>query len=529
MQKFLTALYEISKIMASSENYNKNLSYVRKILKTFFDFEEVFISIYNPEEKKLISYGNENITYKIGEGITGKVWKLGTPIVIPDVSEEKNFLNKYKLDLEKQKNKKITFIAVPIKTENKVIGVLGVEKTYEKTEALNDYTRFLTMTGNILGQNIKLISKMIAEKKRLEIEKERLKKEMIASVSKTGIKDIIGISKPILDIVENIKNIAPTPATVLILGESGVGKELFSKAIHKFSDRADKPFIKINCAAIPEDLLESELFGYEKGAFTGAYTTKKGKFELANGGTIFLDEIGDMPISLQAKILRVLQEKEVERIGSSKPIKINVRVIAATNKDLQEMVNQGTFREDLYYRLNVIPIYIPPLRERKEDIPVIANSFVERFNKEYGKNVFLSEELMDLFLKYDWPGNVRQLQNTIERMVILSKKDVLTPEDLPKDIKIDRKTVKNPETHFVNIKTTPSKLELPKTVEEIEKEAIINALEETNYIVKHAAKILGMTPRQVRYRMEKYGIPLKKLRVWYIFVNFKLFIGNHII
>jgi Nif-specific regulatory protein len=513
-QKFLTALYEISKIMASSEDYNKNISDVRKILKTFLDFEEVFINILDPDTQKLVSFGSyidNPITYKKGEGITGKVWKFGTPIVVPDISKEENFLNKYKLNL--QKKGKVAFIAVPVKSENKVIGVLGVEKSYKKTESLDDYTRFLTMVGNILGQNIKLISKMIAEKRKLEKEKEQLKSRITQIVSKTGIEDIIGVSKPILEIVETIKNIAPTPATVLLLGESGVGKELFAKTIHKFSDRADKPFIKINCAAIPEDLLESELFGYEKGAFTGAYTTKKGKFELANGGTIFLDEIGDMPISLQAKILRVLQEKEVERIGSAKPIKVDVRVIAATNKNLEDMVNQGTFREDLYYRLNVIPVYIPPLRERKEDIPVIINYFINKFNKEYGKQVVISEELMQLFLEYEWPGNVRQLQNTIERMVILSKKDVLTPEDLPKDIKIDKKPVKKPETHFANIKTTPSKLELPKTVEEIEKEAIINALEKTNYVVKHAAKLLGMTPRQVRYRMEKYRIPLKKLRV----------------
>ncbi len=516
MKDFLTTLYEISKIMASSEDYNKNLQNVIKILKTFLNFEEVFINILDPETEELVSFSNypdKTITYKKGEGITGKVWKFGTPIVVPDIFQEENFLNKFSIDLKKYKGKKVAFIAVPIKSGNKTIGVLGVEKIHNGTQSLDEYTNFLKMVGNILGQNIKLIYRMITEKRKLEKEKEQLKNRIFQITSKTGVEEIIGISKPLLDIVETIKNIAPTPATVLLLGESGVGKELFAKTIHKFSDRSNKPFIKINCAAIPEDLLESELFGYEKGAFTGAYTTKKGKFELANGGTIFLDEIGDMPISLQAKILRVLQEKEVERIGSTKPIKVDVRIIAATNKDLEDMVNQGTFREDLYYRLNVIPIYIPPLRERKEDIPVLINYFINKFNKEYRKNVFISDELMQLFLDYSWPGNVRQLQNTIERMVILSKKEILTPEDLPKDIKIVPGKHYQEKNTPLAVKNNSSKMELPKTVEEIEREAIINALEKTNYVVKHAAKLLGMTPRQVRYRMEKYNIPLKKLRI----------------
>ena len=506
----LTALYEISKALSSSTDYERNIRYITNLLVSIMGFENVLVAIVEPGSDKLKLFGKsfakKDISYKRGEGITGKVWKHGVPIVIPNILEEEEFLNKFGRDLKKYQNKKVAFIAVPIKIGNKVIGVLGVDKPYTGYESLDEYTKFLTMVSNILGQSIKLISSMKKEKEQLEKEKKYLKAQLSTLLSKTGLEGIVGRSPAIMEVVDNIHQVAPTNATVLLMGESGVGKELFAKALHYNSPRASKPFVKLNCAAIPEDLLESELFGFEKGAFTGAYTTKKGKFELANGGTIFLDEIGDMPISLQAKILRVLQEKEVERLGSSKPIKIDVRIIAATNKNLMEMVAQGTFREDLYYRLNVVPIFIPPLRERKEDIPVMVNYFIKRINQEYGKNVSVSKELMDLLVEYDWPGNVRQLQNTIERMVILSKKDILTPEDLPKELKHSKISSQKENKNIIEINDT----ELPKTVEQIEKEAIIKALEEANYVIKNAAKLLGMTPRQIRYRMDRYGITVKR-------------------
>jgi Nif-specific regulatory protein len=503
----LSAIYEISKTLSSSLDYPKNISYITNLLNSYFGYENVFITIVDPETQELKNFGKEDVSYKKGEGITGKVWKHGVPIVIPNIFEEKEFLNKLNRDLKKYKNKKVAFISVPIKIGNRIIGVLGVDKPYTGQETLNEHTKFLTMVSVLLGHSIELSSKIHEEKKKLEEEKAYLKNQVKTLISKTGMDGIIGRSKKILEIVDMIRSVAPTSATVLLTGESGVGKEVFAKAIHYSSPRKDKPFIKINCAAIPEDLLESELFGYEKGAFTGANTLKKGKFELAHGGTIFLDEIGDMPLLLQSKLLRVLQEKEVERLGGSKPIKIDVRIIAATNKDLEKMVYEGTFREDLYYRLNVISIHIPPLRERKEDIPSLVYHFLEKFSREYNKNLKISEEVIDVFLNYHWPGNVRQLQNTIERMVILAKGDILTKENLPLDIKrqlssIEKKTSVN-SSFIKNIK-------LPKTVEELEKEAIIKALEETNYVIKKAAEKLGMTPRQVRYRIDKYKIPLKK-------------------
>ncbi len=502
-------LYETSKILASSLDYIKNIEQIIKLVKNYTNLEYITVRIEDKEtnELKILSHTDielPHLRYKKGEGITGKVWKYGVPVVIQDISKEENFLNKTLL--KKYKNKKLAFLAVPIKVENKVIGVLSAYKIAEDKESFDMYIKLLSMIANIIGQFIKLYIDIKQEKEKLEREKQNLKKQLEKILSSSDIEGIVGKSKAIVEISSMIKKIAPTSATVLLTGESGVGKEVFAKAIHYYSSRASKPFIKINCAAIPEDLLESELFGYEKGAFTGATKTKKGKFELANGGTIFLDEIGDMPISLQAKLLRVLQEKEIERLGGSSPIKIDVRIIAATNKDLEKMVYEGTFREDLYYRLNVISIHIPPLRERKEDIPLLVYYFLEKFNKEYNKNLTIADSLMEKLIQYDWPGNIRQLQNTIERMVILSKDNILTEKDLPVDIKKQLKTQ-------VPIYKKEEKIQLPKTVEEIEREAILKALEETGYVVKKAAKKLGMTPRQVRYRIEKYNIPLKKTRI----------------
>ncbi len=507
----LSALYEISKTLSSNLDYEKSVKYITNILRNFFNYENVFITYVDPNTHQLKVFGNtlpKDIKYKKGEGVIGKVWKYGVAIVVPDISKEEEFLNKLNRKLDESSKKKISFIAVPIKSGNRVIGVLAVDKPLDKKESLDEHTKFLTMVSALLGHTIKLFNQFNKEKEKLEKDKEYLQSQIKNIISKTGIDKIIGRSKKLLEIIGIIKDVAPTSATVLLIGESGVGKEVFAKAIHENSTRKDKPFIKINCAAIPEELLESELFGYEKGAFTGATSTKKGKFELANGGTIFLDEIGDMPLLLQSKLLRVLQEKEIERLGGTKPIKIDVRIIAATNKDLEKMVIEGTFREDLYYRLNVISVHIPPLRERKEDIPPLVYYFLEKFNKEYGKNLKITDELMEVLINYDWPGNVRQLQNTLERMVILAKGEYLTPENLPTDIKRQIKIPKE-------IKDTPIKIgkkivELPKTVEQLEREAIIKALEETNYVIKKAAEKLGMTPRQVRYRIEKYKIPLKK-------------------
>ncbi|MDW8002990.1 MAG: sigma-54 dependent transcriptional regulator [Deltaproteobacteria bacterium] len=309
--------------------------------------------------------------------------------------------------------------------------------------------------------------------------------------------NLIGMSFPMQKVFEMIEKVADTHATVLITGESGVGKELVARAIHSNSSRKDNPLVIVNCGAIPETLLESELFGYEKGAFTGAFSTKVGRFEIANGGTIFLDEVGDMSLNMQVKLLRILQEKEFERIGGTRPIKVDVRVIAATNRDLEQLVKDGKFREDLYYRLNVVPIHIPPLRERKEDIPLLVDHFLKLANNQNNCRVEgISEEAMLLLTEYDYPGNVRELQNIIERIVVLRKKGIIQVEDLPE------KVYGRGEPKFeFDLKRGYDVL-----VTEFEKNLIMKALSEAHGVKSKAAKVLNLNRTTLIEKMKRLGI-----------------------
>ncbi len=312
---------------------------------------------------------------------------------------------------------------------------------------------------------------------------------------------IIGQSKVMRGVFTQLLKVAPTDTTVLILGESGTGKELLAESIFDHSLRRNGPFVKINCVAIPENLLESELFGYEKGAFTGATSRKIGKFEIADGGTIFLDEIGDMPLSTQAKILRILQEKELQRVGSSKTIKVDIRFIAATNKDLPEMVKQGLFREDLYYRINVFFIQLPPLRERKEDIPYLA----EKFLKQNFKSVTLSERALQIITAYNWPGNIRELKNTLERADVLTETDVIEPMHLPSHITKDISA-----SNIIN--ELPDNISIDDRLCEIEKGLIIEAINRTGGVQVKAAQLLGINQRSLWHRIKKYEIDVAALK-----------------
>jgi DNA-binding NtrC family response regulator len=317
---------------------------------------------------------------------------------------------------------------------------------------------------------------------------------------KYRFENFVGDSKPIQNVFELIEKVADTDSTVLITGESGTGKELIAKAIHYNSYRRDKPMVVINCGAIPEELLESELFGHEKGAFTGAHKSRVGRFELANEGTIFLDEIGDMSPNLQVKLLRVLQEQKFERVGSTRTIKVDIRTIAATNKNLINAVNKGAFREDLYYRLNVIPIKVPPLRNRKSDIPLLVDFFLKKFNKEKRKDVReFSSDAMDALLQYDWRGNVRELENMVERVIILSNGEELGLEDIPESIRQRARTTKPLET------APPPRPGIPfdHAVEQYEKKLILHALSETNWVTTKAAKLLNMNRTTLIEKMKK--------------------------
>jgi Nif-specific regulatory protein len=314
---------------------------------------------------------------------------------------------------------------------------------------------------------------------------------------------IVSASRQMEEALNLVGRVSRSSATILILGESGTGKELIARAIHYSSPRADKPFVKVNCAALPENLLESELFGHEKGAFTGAVARRIGRFELADQGSIFLDEIGDLSPSLQMKLLRVLQEKEFERVGSNQTIRSDVRVIAATNRNLEEAIRKGTFREDLYYRLNVVTISLPPLRERKEDIPLLVEHFLEKHNRENKKNVTsLSKEVRDLLRHYDYPGNVRELENIVERAVVLCRGDTLTTQDLPLNLREGKA-----EAVLERDRGTQS---LPDTLEEIERQLIVKALERNGGVQTKAAEEMGISERVLRYKMKKYSLAEKK-------------------
>jgi len=336
------------------------------------------------------------------------------------------------------------------------------------------------------------------EKVRLESENRRLQNALKERFKPSNI---IGASKPMREVYDLIHKVAATKTTVLILGESGVGKELVANAIHYAGPTADGPFIKFNCAALPESIVESELFGHEKGAFTGAIAARKGRFELADGGTIFLDEVGELSLSMQAKLLRVLQEKTFERVGGSRPIKVDLRIIAATNRDLPEMVEKGTFREDLYYRLNVFPLTIPPLRERHSDIVLLADYFVTRFAGEMGKEVTrISTPALNMLTAYHWPGNVRELENVIERSVILAEDGVIHGYNLPPSLQ---------PPGDADVETIGG---LEAKIQAVEYEMVVEALKRREGNMTEAAKDLGLTRRILGLRMERHGITYRNFR-----------------
>ncbi len=339
-----------------------------------------------------------------------------------------------------------------------------------------------------------LTIKKAEERINLVKENLRLREELYGQFK---IEGIIGKSKKMLQVIDIVKKVTPTSATVLIYGESGTGKELIAKAIHYNSPRKDKPFIAINCAAIPENLIESELFGYEPGAFTGATTRKIGLIEAAHGGTLFLDEIAELSLNLQSKLLRVLQDKEVRRIGGKDTIKVDLRIIAATNKDLSEEVEKGKFREDLYYRLKVITVQIPPLRERKEDIPELVRFFIEKYSKEFGKRVLgIDEKALQALFNYHWPGNIRQLETVIERAIIICEGENITLKDIQDELKI---------TYPKNV----LHIDIPDeglNYEELEKEILKKALIKSNFVIAKAARLLGMSYKTFWYRLEKFGL-----------------------
>jgi Nif-specific regulatory protein len=491
--RILSALLEVSKVLNSSFDLEKNLSRTMHVLGDFLEMERgsVFLLDDNTKELRIVAAHGltkeqiEKGKYKIGEGIVGRVLERGSPLVIPDVGEEPLFLNKTG---SRMKRSGISFLCIPIKFKGESIGVLSADRIFKDRDiTIDEDIRVLEIVASIIAQYV-ILWKHYRES---EQERENLRLELKGRYS---LPNVIGCSDKMQEVSEAAHRVANSKATVLLYGESGTGKELIAKAIHYMSPRAKGPFMRFNCASIPEGLLESELFGHEKGAFTGAIAARKGRFELANGGTILLDEVGDLPINLQPKILRVLQEREFERVGGERTIKVDVRLIAATSRNLEELVLKGKFREDLYYRLNVVPICMPALRERKEDILPLTEHFLKRFNDENKKDVFLSPKALRLLMNYIWPGNVRELENTMERLVVMCNGKIIEPSDLPVNLKL------------LSSREVLQKESLTAGIEDMEKLSILHALEETGWIQAKAARMLGITSRQIGYKMKKYAI-----------------------
>ena len=435
--------------------------------------------------------------YRLGEGITGKVVETGQPAIVPHISEEPLFLDRTGARKHLEKDE-ISFICVPIKLGNEVIGALSVDRLFDENISFEEDIRLLSIIAAMIAQAVKLRQTVQEDKQRLLEENIRLQE---ALKDKFHPANMIGNSKAMRKVYDLIAKVAKTDTTVLIRGESGTGKELVAHAIHYNSLRAAKPFVKVSCAALPESVIESELFGHEKGAFTGAIAMRKGRFELAQGGTIFLDEIGDLSPSMQIKLLRVLQEREIERVGGTDTIKVDVRVIAATNRNLEELIEKGQFREDLYYRLNVFPIHLPPLRRRRTDIPLLADFFVEKYSKVHHKSIKrISTPAIDMIMSYHWPGNVRELENCIERAVILSQDDVIHGHHLP------------PTLQTAEASGTKPRGTLTSALEGVEKELLLEALKSSRGNMSKAARSLGITERMMGIRVKKYGIDPKRFR-----------------
>jgi Nif-specific regulatory protein len=432
--------------------------------------------------------------YKQGEGVTGQVVQTGRPVVVPRVSEEPLFLDRTKTrrrDIARDR-KDISFICVPIRLGEETIGALSADRLFSDDIACTEDLRLLSIIASLIAQAVRLRQASREQLRALEDENQRLQGALLDRLKNHRL---IGNSGALRSLLQQIQQVAQSSTTVLIRGESGVGKELVAEAIHCNSPRAQQPFVKVNCAALPENIIESELFGHEKGAFTGAAATRKGRFEMAQGGTLFLDEIGDLSPATQIKLLRVLQEREFERLGGNQTLAVDVRVLAATNRPLEDLIREGRFRDDLFYRLNIFPICIPPLRERKTDIPSLVDHFIAKYNQTDHKRVRrICATAMELLLSHHWPGNVRELENYMERAVLLATDGVIHGYHLP------------PSLRQATCTDATSSGKLEAMLQTLEQEMLSDALQAHHGNMAAAARTLGLTERTMGLRVRKHAI-----------------------
>jgi len=498
----LSTLLEISQALSGTLNLKSSMQRVLQILIRHHGVVRGMVTLLREGELHVEAIEGFDdraraISFKVGEGITGQVVQSGKPIVVPRISKEPDFLNRMprRADLARHE---LSFICVPIIVQRTTAGTLAVDLKFKAERDYESSVKFFGIVSSMIAQALNVQRLVEEERRRLVDENTHLRQELR---ERYDFSNIIGTSGPTRQMYEQVAQVAQTNTTVLIRGESGTGKELIAHAIHYNSLRAKKPFVKVSCAALPDTLIESELFGYEKGAFTGANARKKGRFELAEGGTIFLDEIGDINASTQVKLLRVLQEREFERLGGTESVRVNVRVIAATNKDMEKAIADGTFREDLYYRLNVFTIFVPPLRDRKADLLLLADHFLEKFSREHGKVIKrISTPAIDMLMSYHWPGNVRELENALERSVLVCDGQVIHGHHLP------------PSLQTAEGSGTVTRVSLKDAVEGFERDLIQDALKTTRGNRAKAARLLDTTERILNYKVRNLGVDVRRFR-----------------
>ncbi|MCA6218601.1 nif-specific transcriptional activator NifA [Ideonella sp. B7] len=575
----LSTIYEVCRILGDSLDIQRTFRAALNTLAAQLGLLRAMIVLSDPDEGELFVHSAVGLSrdqiarghWDQGEGVIGRVYESGLPVVVTNVQDSAEFIDRTGA-FGPQEGKRLAFIVMPLRTDQTTLGVLAAQREVEGMARLSDDQRLLTMVATLLAQSLALHRSVSAEHARLQLETTRLQKALSQEAPRRrySLDNVVGHSKTMQRVFAEVHQAAPSRSTVLLRGESGTGKEEIARAIHYLSPRKDAPFIKVNCAALTESLLESELFGHEKGAFTGAVGERKGRFELAHGGTLFLDEVGDISPGFQAKLLRVLQEREFERVGGSRPVKVDVRLICATNRDLERMVQRGEYRADLYYRINVVSIFLPPLRERRDDIPPLVAHFLDRYNKENHRHLKVTPEAMQVLANCYWPGNVRELQNCIERTATMvhgeairdlafpcksnrcltqtlhhmDKEDAVAPASTitvnkvgrpdGSSVPVDNRRAVTPAGHgggyfdddeedgddtVVRIgpteRLTDASVLPPRQFgsepPQGERERLIWAMEQCGWVQAKAARLLKVTPRQLGYALQKHRIEVRKL------------------
>ncbi|WP_320818624.1 nif-specific transcriptional activator NifA [Thalassolituus sp.] len=515
MERQFRCLSEVAGIISKARNIEETLSGILGVLHNQAGLRYGIVTLFDPEhsilqvgavycDSEAVTKTSSSVRYQRGEGILGRILELNQAIVLGRISVEPRFLDRLELyDLE------LPFIGVPIRDGNgNAIGVLAAQPDVPADDYLPDRTDLMKAISDLLSQTARMLVN-VEEGQTIARERDELRREVRVKYGFDNM--VVGHSDGMRQVFDQVRRVAKWDSTVLILGESGTGKELIANAIHYNSPRAHNQFVCLNCASLPENLLESELFGHEKGAFTNAVKQRKGRFEQADGGTLFLDEIGEISALFQAKLLRVLQEGEFERVGGSQTIKVNVRIVAATNRNLEIEVEKGRFREDLYYRLNVMAIQLPPLRDRLVDVPDLAKFLLEKLSRQQGRPLRLTDSAIRLLMSHDWPGNVRQLENCLERAAVMSEEGT-----------IDCDVINIPNNQRTNLSSTSQHQHSSSSMAPVsdidlndpdvdERERLIAALEQAGWVQAKAARLLGMTPRQIAYRIQIMRINVRKL------------------